>query len=193
MNASIVLRADVQFSEQPLESVQSTAKASQTPYLVYVFDATDRQCRKMARKTWKDETLASYIDQNYLACKLDVFAPETDVEWVQDYGVYEYPSVLFFNSEGILLGKADGFLAPETMQSMLEKHLRELRQKEEIRLWAAHYEETQFDQHEAMYLADNTLSADAGEEVGHLIDLQTSLADLQTDFPKELPAAEPAI
>lgn len=193
VNASIVLRADVQFSEQPLKSVQSSAKSSQTPYLVYVFDANDRQCRKMARKTWKNEALAQFIQQNYLTCKLDVFAPETDIEWVQDYGIYEYPSVLFFSADGILLGKADGFLAAETMLAMLKKHLREIRQKEEVRLWAAHYEETQYDHQEAMYLADNTLSADAGEDVGHLFDLQTNLADLQTDFPAELPDTEPIL
>ncbi|MFK7925299.1 MAG: thioredoxin family protein [Bacteroidia bacterium] len=180
-------QADVQFSEQPLATVQAEAKAAQKPYLVYVFQDKDRQCRRMARKTWNDVILADYISQNFLTCKMDMMGANADVNWIQEYEVFSSPSILFFTAEGKLLGKANGFLAPETLISMLEKHNNELNQKEEVRLWAIHYQENENPEGQAAYFASNTLSADEGSAEGHLNDLQLNLAELGDNFPAELP------
>lgn len=180
-------QADVQFSEQPLATVQAEAKAAQKPYLVYVFQGNDRQCRRMERKTWKDAILADYISKHFLACKMDMMGINADVNWIQEYEVFFSPSVLFFAPDGKLLGMANGFLAPETLISMLEKHNNELNQKEEVRLWAIHYQENENPEGQAVYFASNTLSADEGMAEGHLNDLQLSLAELGDNFPAELP------
>jgi len=184
--------ADVQFSDQPLAAIQAEAKASETPYFVYVYQTKDRQCRRMERKTWKDQALAEYISKNFLATKLNVLAPNTDVNWVQEYEVYAYPTILFFAPEGQLLGKANGFIAPQTLNSMLQKHMNELDQKEEVRLWAIHYQENEDPNGQPVYYASNTLSADQGNAEGHLSDLRMNLADLsqKDNFPAQLPEAK---
>ncbi|MEM6347097.1 MAG: thioredoxin family protein [Bacteroidota bacterium] len=187
----LLLKADVQFSDQPLSAIQEVAKTSNTPYFVYVYQEKDRQCRRMERKTWRDEELATYIDKNFLAIKLDAHSAQTDVHWINEYEVYHYPAVLFFAPDGQLLGKADGFIASQTLNSMLKKHIVELNQKEEVRLWVIHYQENEDPAGQAVYYASNTLSADEGIAEGHLSDLATNLADLkiENNFPTELPAS----
>ena len=93
---------------QPLSAIQEEARVSETPYFVYVYKDKDRQCRRMERKTWKDQALASYIDNNYLAARINPSAEDFDVMWIQEHEVFSYPTVLFFSPYGQLLGKASG-------------------------------------------------------------------------------------
>lgn len=135
---SPAIQAQTGFSTQSLSELQTEAATSKIPYIVYVHQPQVRLCKKMERKTWSSDLLTPFLGEAVLAYKLNPFEGSAELALVQEHAVYTYPTVLFFHPNGQLMGKAEGFLAPETVHSMLEKHLATLSQQEDIRLWALH-------------------------------------------------------
>lgn len=86
----------------------------------------------MLKSTWADEKVQSLVEDQFLAA---VFYPLEDGEQVRlisEYDVYSFPSLLIFSPEGKILGKAEGYLAPETLYAILTKHLSQLQYKQDL-------------------------------------------------------------
>lgn len=117
------------FKAQSLQELQAQAHANYQLYFVYVYEDGSRSAKRMHKRTWKDEGLQSYIRKNHLAMALDVHAPSTPVEFIQKYRVYAYPTLLIFSPEGKIMGRTEGYIAPETVYAVLSKHEKTLEQK----------------------------------------------------------------
>jgi len=85
-------------------------KAKSEKKLFYVdFDASYcASCRNMDQTTYQDQTLATFIDQNVVAYRLDVQSVE-GIMWSQKYEIEALPTMLIFNAEGKLVKKLVGY------------------------------------------------------------------------------------
>jgi thioredoxin-related protein len=126
------------FSELNYDQLRSQAQKTESPFVVYLHQSDHRACKKMDRKTWRDPELVSFVSKNFLISRLNPLQGTRQMQLVQEFGVFSYPSFLFFSPQGKLLGKAEGYLAPATLRLILQKHLRQIRQQEDVRLWAIH-------------------------------------------------------
>ncbi|MEM7657791.1 MAG: thioredoxin fold domain-containing protein, partial [Bacteroidota bacterium] len=96
-----------------LETLQEQAASSQQPYLVYLYRKGDRDCKRMNKKTWPDPTLKQYLGQHYLVQQQEAMGMQ--MEWVSKYHLYDWPAILIFHPEGRLMGRIDGYVAPQTL------------------------------------------------------------------------------
>ncbi|MEO1448305.1 MAG: thioredoxin fold domain-containing protein [Bacteroidota bacterium] len=117
------------FKVSTIQEMQAQAHANYQLYFVYVYQDGSRAAKRMSKRTWKDEGLQSYIRKNHLALALDANDPTTPVEFIQKYKVYSYPTLLIFSPEGKIMGRTEGYVAPETVFAVLNKHEKTLEQK----------------------------------------------------------------
>ncbi|MFK7772917.1 MAG: thioredoxin family protein [Saprospiraceae bacterium] len=78
-------------------------------------------CQWMEETTFTDPTLAAYVKENYVALQVDIddfdgFALK------QKYNIQILPSLLVFNSSGLLLGQYQESLSPSNMLAILQQY-----------------------------------------------------------------------
>jgi thioredoxin-related protein len=78
-------------------------------------------CKVQDKNTFTDEQVGAYINENFVAVKLD-FERGDGVKLARKYRVQAYPSLLFFDSEGQLIGRTAGYQEDtEKFLAMLEE------------------------------------------------------------------------
>jgi thioredoxin-related protein len=90
-------------------------------------------CKKMDKETYSDETIASIISLKYFAYKVDVQELE-GLEIADKYNATQFPTTLFLDYNGKVLGRLKGFYPPEYFIKILEMNQNKRRsvfQKEE--------------------------------------------------------------
>ncbi len=91
---------------------------------LYLVDFTAKwcmPCQWMEETTFADQRVINYMKENYVAVKIDIddfdgFAHK------QLYGIKKLPSILIFNSKGVLLEQYTGSHAPSGLLKILEEH-----------------------------------------------------------------------
>lgn len=76
-------------------------------------------CKKMEREIYSDESIASVISLKYFAYKVDVSNIEA-LEIAEKYKVTQFPTTLFLDYKGNVLGRLKGFYEPQYFIKMLE-------------------------------------------------------------------------
>jgi thioredoxin-related protein len=76
-------------------------------------------CKKMERETYSDELIASVISLKYFAFKVDVGTVE-GLEISDKYNATQFPTTLFLDYNGKVLGRLKGFYPPEYFIKILE-------------------------------------------------------------------------
>ncbi|MCB0579396.1 MAG: thioredoxin family protein [Phaeodactylibacter sp.] len=91
--------------------------------LYFIFFAADwcMPSQWMEEQTFRDETLAAFLEKNYLALRADVDLPEGK-SLKERYAVRILPSVLVFSARGQLLGSHEGAIGPEALQEQLKAY-----------------------------------------------------------------------
>lgn len=98
----------VKFNAGDWDSAQTLAKAEKKLYFVD-FDASYcASCRNMDESTYQDGALASFIEQNVVALRLDV-QDFDGVMWSQKYEVEALPTMLIFDEQGKLVKRLVGY------------------------------------------------------------------------------------
>lgn len=115
-----------------LTTLRDRAFEAQLPYLVYFHDSSKRQAKKMLKSTWADEKVQSLVEDQFLAAVFYPLENGEQVRLISEYNVYSFPSLLIFSPDGKILGKAEGYLAPETLYAILNKHLSQLQYKQDL-------------------------------------------------------------
>lgn len=75
-------------------------------------------CRKMAKETFQDPSVISYLNENYISIRVD-FDKEGDI--VSQYGVRGLPSTWFLTQTGERIGNVPGYIPPQALLSMLKE------------------------------------------------------------------------
>lgn len=115
-----------------ISTLQDRAFEAQLPYLVYFHDCSKRQAKKMLKSTWASEKVQSLVEDQFLAAVFYPFEEGEQIDLISEYDVYSFPSLLIFSPEGKILGKSEGYLAPETLYAILNKHLSQLQYKQDL-------------------------------------------------------------
>ena len=76
-------------------------------------------CRKMANETYSDEVVASIVSLKYFAYKVDV-EEFNGLEIADKYQIFQYPTTLFLDYNGKVLGRLKGFYPPEYFIKILQ-------------------------------------------------------------------------
>ncbi len=123
---SLNLHADQQdfpFFEGSLDELSSMAKTQNKPYFIYLHSEHTTEVRQMD-PIWQDPELIFFVDRNYLAYELNVSnGPHT---FIEKYELETFPSFIFFNPNGTLVGLQEGELTAVQLLGMLETFFFEL-------------------------------------------------------------------
>jgi thioredoxin 1 len=76
-------------------------------------------CKKMANETYSDELVASIVSLKYFAYKVDVQELE-GLGLADKYGAFQYPTTMFLDYNGKVLGRLKGFYPPEYFIKILQ-------------------------------------------------------------------------
>ncbi len=111
----------ISFEKGNWHQLLADAKKAKKPFFVDVYTTWCTPCKKMNKETFKNQSVGEYINTNFLAYKLDAEKGE-GVGLSEKFKVEAYPTILFFNSEGKLLGKEEGFMDGERFLYIAEKY-----------------------------------------------------------------------
>ena len=100
--------SQVNFFEGSLDELESEAKKNQKVYFIDFYTSWCGFCKKLDATTFRDEELGEYINQYFLAFKMDAETSEGR-QITQQYDVKAYPTILVFDSKGNLLHKITGY------------------------------------------------------------------------------------
>lgn len=76
-------------------------------------------CKKMANETYSDESVASVVSLKYFAYKVDV-QELVGLEIADKYQAFQYPTTIFLDYNGNVLGRLKGFYPPEYFIKILQ-------------------------------------------------------------------------
>jgi thioredoxin 1 len=76
-------------------------------------------CKKMAHETYSDELVASIVSLKYFAYKVDVQELE-GLGLADKYEAFQYPTTMFLDYNGKVLGRLKGFYPPEYFIKILQ-------------------------------------------------------------------------
>jgi len=75
-------------------------------------------CGKMAKETFQDSAVVSYINNNFIPVRVDT---DKEPATAMKYGVTGLPSTWFLTEMGEAIGTVPGFIPPETLLAMLKE------------------------------------------------------------------------
>lgn len=111
---------DVPFTTN-LAEAQARASREERMYFVHFTATWCAPCQWMEQNTFTDEALAAYVQDHYLAVKIDFDDPNT-AAYKKRYKVTAVPSLLIFNAKGVLLDRYETSLTKEELLQALQKN-----------------------------------------------------------------------
>jgi thioredoxin-related protein len=115
----------IQFAEQGnWEQIKARAAAEHKFVFVDAYATWCGPCKKMDREVYTDAAVGEYVNDKFIALKVQVDKTDKDNEftkfWYNDaaklqqtYSISELPTFLFFNEKGELVQRQAGYLAPD--------------------------------------------------------------------------------
>jgi thioredoxin-related protein len=112
----------VKFLSADWSAAQQKAKSEKKLYFVD-FDASYcASCRNMDASTYQDPALASFMESNVVALRLDVQDFEGAM-WSQNYEVEALPTMLIFNQDGKLVKRIVGYKSAKDLMAAFSEVL----------------------------------------------------------------------
>lgn len=103
-----------------LSEIMSLSESSDKLIYVDVSTTWCGYCKKMKRETYTNESVASYLNDNYIAMKVDAEKGEGSTI-ARKYGVSGYPTQLILDSNGKLIKKHAGYMKVSGLQKFINK------------------------------------------------------------------------
>lgn len=97
----------ITFEHGTLEEALKKAKQAKKPLFVDVYATWCGPCKQMAATSFIDPEVTAYYNDHFISLKLD--GEKNDgPDVMQKYGITAYPTLLYFNANGDLVGKVVG-------------------------------------------------------------------------------------
>lgn len=102
----------IQFVTGTWEEIVALAKKEKKPIFVDAFTTWCGPCKWMAKTTFKDAAVETFMTKNFISYKMDMEKGE-GIEFAKKNDVRVYPTLLYFNSKGEFIHRAAGALQAE--------------------------------------------------------------------------------
>jgi thioredoxin-related protein len=102
----------IQFVTGTWEEVVAIAKKEKKPIFVDAFTTWCGPCKWMAKTTFKDAAVGTFMTENFISYKMDMEKGE-GIEFATKNEVRVYPTLLYFDSKGEFIHRAAGALQAE--------------------------------------------------------------------------------
>ena len=129
------------FLKGSLEELKQEAYLQDKPFFVYFYAKKSGICRKMDKGTWKHPDLIDYVEDNYIAYRMDAF-DVANRDLVNELQIKQIPTIAIFSPKGNLKERLEGNYAPLTLLSELEKHSKNLNDELQVVFFAKDNPET---------------------------------------------------
>ena|GEM_PF-408655 len=100
--------AQLKFETGTWAQVLAKAKAENKPVFVDFYAVWCGPCKAMAKNVFSDPTVGTFYNENFLSYKID--AEKQELALVKSVGIEAYPSLVYFDSDGNVIGRNVGAL-----------------------------------------------------------------------------------
>lgn len=114
--------AGINFFKGSWNAMKTSATRANKPFFVDVYTTWCGPCKSMSRHTFANSKVGVYANRNYVAYKLDAEKGEGR-SIARKYRVRAYPTVLFFDAKGNLIGREVGYQNANTFVGSMQKYV----------------------------------------------------------------------
>ena len=102
----------IKFEDSNFASILTKAKAEKKLVFLDAYATWCGPCKLMERNVFTDKNVAEFYNKNFINARIDMEKGEgRDI--AAQYGIRSYPTLLFLNGEGEVVGKELGYLNTE--------------------------------------------------------------------------------
>jgi len=111
-----------------LEKAQKLAKTDKKKVLVYLYANNSNECHKMTHRVYASEKVSKIIHEHFYASKINANTNKQVTfngeklsvdEFISNFNVDTYPTIIFLDSEGETITLQGGFIERETFNKLL--------------------------------------------------------------------------
>lgn len=118
------LHAEVQFVVKPLPLVKDMAARQGKLYFVHFTAQWCMPCRWMDENTFSDPALSDFVQQHYIAVKMDI-DDTYGLKCKEEFAVQKIPTVLIFNTKGEVIDRREASIDAGALLTLLQRYSRE--------------------------------------------------------------------
>lgn len=115
---------DLPFYNGSMNQLQEQARQSRVPYVVYFYVLECEPCRKMQKETFNHDPLIKYVEQHYMAYRVDGLDFLSGIDIAKQYGVRSYPTTIIFGPDGDVRKRMEGYISGTEMTKSLMSSVR---------------------------------------------------------------------
>ncbi len=111
----------IKFEDSDFATILAKAKAEKKLVFMDAYAAWCGPCKLMEKNVFTDKNVADYYNQNFINAHFDMEKGEGKT-LAAKYGIRSYPTLLFLNSEGEIVGKELGYIKTEEFLALGKKN-----------------------------------------------------------------------
>lgn len=115
--------AEVQFISKPLPLVKDMAARQGKLYFVHFTAQWCMPCRWMDENTFSDPALSDFVQQHYIAVKMDI-DEAYGLKCKEEFTVQKLPTVLIFNTKGEVIDRREASIDADELLALLQQYSR---------------------------------------------------------------------
>lgn len=110
--------AQVQFSDTTFQALIQQSKDENKGVMVNVYTNWCTLCHKMDSTVFADTSFGSFLNQRYLSLSLNA-EEGFGIDFAMKYRIQRFPEILFFNSDGHLKFRLEGYLQAPALEHFI--------------------------------------------------------------------------
>lgn len=111
----------IKFEDSDFATILAKAKAEKKLIFLDAYAAWCGPCKLMEKNVFTDKTVADYYNKNFINAHFDMEKGEGS-GLAAKYGIRSYPTLMFLNGEGEIVGKELGYLKTEDFLALGKKN-----------------------------------------------------------------------
>jgi len=117
----IFSQQSIKFENSDFTAILAKAKAEKKLIFLDAYAAWCGPCKLMEKNVFTDKAVAEYYNKNFINAHFDMEKGEGP-NLASKYGIRSYPTLLFLNSEGEIVGKELGYIKTEEFLELGKKN-----------------------------------------------------------------------
>lgn len=116
-------RVSLKFYDGSFEQLKEKALEEHKPFFISFHTSWSTPCQNMALYTYTNQELMDYVNENYLAFRVDAESIDrSETQLAQTYNVMFFPTIIIFDDHGEVQQRFSGFKNAAALKSQLMEH-----------------------------------------------------------------------